>query len=82
MKLIFLHFFRTNALAIFVSTHCHLFEALKYQIIFIIVHYIYHSVGFVKPTVYNIFSYILFNILIDAIKPNMEKKTINEIFLI
>ena len=31
------------------------------------------SAGFVKPTLYNIFSYILSNFLIDAIKPKLEK---------
>ena len=29
---------------------------------------------FIKPTLYNIFSYILFNVLIDAIRPKVEKK--------
>ena len=36
--------------------------------------------GFMRPTLYNIFSNILFMFLIDAIKPNIEKKFILVIY--
>ena len=32
------------------------------------------NASLVKSTLHNIFLYILFNVLIDAIKPNVEKK--------
>ena len=32
------------------------------------------NAGFWKPILYNILSYTLFNVLIDAIKPNVDKK--------
>ena len=32
------------------------------------------NAGFVKPTLYNVFLYILFNFLIDAIKHNVGNK--------
>ena len=39
------------------------------------------NAGFIKPTSYNIFFYILSNVLIDAIKPNAEKISKFALFL-
>ena len=36
------------------------------------------NAGFVKPTLYNIQQYFCVMFFIDAIKPNIEKKTLNQ----